>query len=381
MENKFKKLLDEALRIKTNFNRTKNYFQVSGYPHYENVVSNILAFYLDAQEEHRLSNLWLESLMNCYKNANADNSDLPADSFYNDDIIYREYMTEDQKRIDLLTTTTNGSVICVENKIYADLYNNLKSYSSELNKDEFKEYPNKIKIVLSIKECNCKDGFINILYKDLLKKVSDNLGRFIMNANDKWLIFMKEFMSNLTDFMEEKMEMNSEWQEFIKENSSVISEFFSKYVEDLGGKKDLLIKAEKRISQELPYENIKTKTFDTRGEFKGYTSLVVDFPKDSEGNQIAYEPYFVKTAGESESEYIGILYLAIWNRSKKNDILLKKLFPDAKPANAKGTWGDFLIVNSIEFKNYSEDEFVEKSMVIIKRIADYYNISITKDAD
>lgn len=78
MENKFKKLLDEALRIKTNFNRTKNYFQVSGYPHYENVVSNILAFYLDAQEEHRLSNLWLESLMNCYKNANADNSDLPA---------------------------------------------------------------------------------------------------------------------------------------------------------------------------------------------------------------------------------------------------------------------------------------------------------------
>ena len=38
-------------------------FDVSGYPHYENVCSNVLAFYLHPQKEHGLNGLVLEALL------------------------------------------------------------------------------------------------------------------------------------------------------------------------------------------------------------------------------------------------------------------------------------------------------------------------------
>ena len=38
-------------------------FDVSGYPHYENVCSNVLAFYLHPQKEHDLENLVLSALL------------------------------------------------------------------------------------------------------------------------------------------------------------------------------------------------------------------------------------------------------------------------------------------------------------------------------
>ncbi len=51
------------IEIKT---RVKTFFDVSGFPHYENVISNILAFFFDVNEEHGLKDLWLKSLFECY---------------------------------------------------------------------------------------------------------------------------------------------------------------------------------------------------------------------------------------------------------------------------------------------------------------------------
>ena len=42
--------------------RTRTFMEISGYPHYENVCSNILKFYLDTKNEHGLKNLVLNSL-------------------------------------------------------------------------------------------------------------------------------------------------------------------------------------------------------------------------------------------------------------------------------------------------------------------------------
>jgi len=37
----------------------KNMLQIAGYPHWENVISNILAFYFDEHEEHHFGRLFL----------------------------------------------------------------------------------------------------------------------------------------------------------------------------------------------------------------------------------------------------------------------------------------------------------------------------------
>ena len=63
----FCKLLNDALKYKVEYNeKPLNYFSVSGYPHYENVVSNILSFFFDPEKEHDFGDLWIKSLFECY---------------------------------------------------------------------------------------------------------------------------------------------------------------------------------------------------------------------------------------------------------------------------------------------------------------------------
>ena len=64
---KLKNLLEKASLISDEPRRQKNYFEVAGFPHYENVASSILAFFFDTNEEHGLRDLWIRSLMECYQ--------------------------------------------------------------------------------------------------------------------------------------------------------------------------------------------------------------------------------------------------------------------------------------------------------------------------
>jgi len=41
--------------------KSENIFNITGYPHYENVCSNILSFYLNPNNEHGLGNLFFSS--------------------------------------------------------------------------------------------------------------------------------------------------------------------------------------------------------------------------------------------------------------------------------------------------------------------------------
>ena len=48
---------------KSKSNKSQSIFNIAGYPHYENVASNILAFYFNPDNEHGLGNLLLHSLL------------------------------------------------------------------------------------------------------------------------------------------------------------------------------------------------------------------------------------------------------------------------------------------------------------------------------
>ena len=66
----YEKLLDVFNTIKyenTYSDLSENYFSVSGYPHYENVASNILQFFFDSRAGHGMKDLWLSALLECYK--------------------------------------------------------------------------------------------------------------------------------------------------------------------------------------------------------------------------------------------------------------------------------------------------------------------------
>jgi len=60
----FKRILNEFKAVKfVGKTSTKTFMQVTGYPHFENVCSNILAFFFNPKEEHNLNDLFIWSLL------------------------------------------------------------------------------------------------------------------------------------------------------------------------------------------------------------------------------------------------------------------------------------------------------------------------------
>ena len=46
------KLLDDSQKLPNRVERPRTFMEIAGYSHYENVCSNILAFFMDPEEPH-----------------------------------------------------------------------------------------------------------------------------------------------------------------------------------------------------------------------------------------------------------------------------------------------------------------------------------------
>lgn len=214
---KFEKILKESGKIIEKIPiKEKTFMDISGYPHYENVCSNILAFYFNPNEEHQMNELVLLSLVKVLQNKGIDID------FNNNNInIQREYITQNGNRIDLVIQT-NNFVIGIENKLDASVYNDLQDYASTLNKLNTKS----IKILLSLHE-NTKvvenTEFVNITYQEFFIQLKEDLNN-IQNTDNKWYVFLQEFIKNLEN-VEGELEMEEEIINWLKANRKEIEEF------------------------------------------------------------------------------------------------------------------------------------------------------------
>lgn len=181
MENKYKiykKLLDDLKNInleKKSSNLT--FMQVSGYPHFENVCSNILSFLFTTGEEHGFNDLFFHSLMELVLN----NEAIPSDNV----TVEREYSTIKKNRIYLVLISDNY-IVGIENKIFSSVYNDLEDYKDTIDKLSISNQKEAKHIVLSLreeKEVSKSSGFINITYDNLFERIRANLGAFIEEAN------------------------------------------------------------------------------------------------------------------------------------------------------------------------------------------------------
>lgn len=179
--------------------KRKNFFEISGFPRWENVNSNLLAFYFDKKEEHGFKTLFLESIMELLKDKNL-NFIYTTETDY---VVEREVYTDKGKRIDILVKACDETwAIIIENKVDAILYNDLSDYWSSTKAD------NKCGIILSVKPMiPNNDKFVNITHKELLEKVVANLGNFYAESNDRHLLFLKEYLSCVNNFYENSVEV------------------------------------------------------------------------------------------------------------------------------------------------------------------------------
>ncbi len=180
--------------------KPKTFLGIAKQPHYENVISNIYAFFFNVYEEHNLKDLFVKSLLEITQ---ADQKQIRN---FTDFDIATEFGTNKKGRIDLLLSNSEQAII-IENKVYHYLDNDLDDYWDSINSEH------KIGIILSLQPISKSnysqyknaDNFISITHLELLKQVQKNLGNYILESNEKYVTFLKDFIQNIINLSTKTM--------------------------------------------------------------------------------------------------------------------------------------------------------------------------------
>ncbi len=201
--------------------------EIAGFPHYENVCSNILAFYLNPTNEHGMQDLVLNSLVKL-----ADKEF----NFYPDETIRitRELQTQNKNRLDLLIETDNF-VIGIENKIFHLLHNDLTDYNNTI-KAHCLNAKKPICIVLSLNKLTSKDdlikikdnNFINISYEQMFREIKIGIGTHLSGDNLNYVNHLTDFIKSIENLTQKNMENTSLWA-FFKDNNEHIQELINNF--------------------------------------------------------------------------------------------------------------------------------------------------------
>ncbi|NDP21448.1 MAG: PD-(D/E)XK nuclease family protein [Paludibacter sp.] len=199
--------------------RPKTFLGIAKQPHYENVMSNIYAFYFNVNEVHGMHDLFITSLLELINETTLGK--LKNVNEINDFDVDTEVTTIKGGRIDLLLSSQDHAII-IENKVYHTLNNDLQDYWSSIRVIDNNE-DNKIGIVLSLNKLNIiHPQFVNITHLDFLKRVIQNSGSYLMEAKDKYVVFLKDFYQNTLNMS--KSELDSKELKFYFDNQAKIIE-------------------------------------------------------------------------------------------------------------------------------------------------------------
>jgi PD-(D/E)XK nuclease superfamily len=124
---KMDKVLDVFRRLPPPKSERRTIMQLSGYPHWENVASNILEFYFSPEGEHGFGSIPLDSLvLLAYPTFQ-----IPR---WTEVEVTREPATAGRKRMDLLIET-DAVLVGIENKVSQWVYNPLREYMKFLTSE------------------------------------------------------------------------------------------------------------------------------------------------------------------------------------------------------------------------------------------------------
>ena len=232
--------------------RPPTFMEISGYPHYENVCSNILAFFFDPSKPHGLGTMFLDALakIGCIKEPDWTTS--------TDVQVAREVPTDDNNRIDLLIQS-DRHVILIENKIFHEIANPLEDYIKHA-KSHYKQLESHL-FLLTLKPSGDVGRFKNVTYEQLVNEIRALLADHVATADTRYLTFMLDFLNTL-DNLREGRELNEKAADFLAKDDNLkrARHFFSeidtfkgelrKTVTELGNRLDDIVDGD-RVSQGL----------------------------------------------------------------------------------------------------------------------------------
>jgi PD-(D/E)XK nuclease superfamily len=194
--------------------REPTFMEIAGYPHFENVCSNILAFYLQPSNEHGFGTLFLDVL------ATLIDEEIVIDGQGVE--VRREDFTGIGNRIDLVIESDNY-VFGIENKINAYENNPFWDYSAHLN--SLSNGRQVCKVLLSLRSVQPSpklDGFKPICYEDFFQKVVANIGSYFLTAHEPHVTFLRDFIQTMQNH-QQVTTMDRQRLEYFRDNHENIA--------------------------------------------------------------------------------------------------------------------------------------------------------------
>lgn len=243
--------------------RVNTIMDIAGINHLENNWSDIYAYYFDSNAKHGLGRLFIDTL-NALIAEKTHKLPLSLNNF----TVKREYKAKDDKRIDLLISNEDEAVI-IENKVYANLYNPLKTYWESFDLPE----ENKRGVILSLHTMSISNkAFVNITHEEFAKRIELSLHKHFLYADTKSLLLLQDFIINIYNMTHamNKEELEFYFSEKNRENINRLSEIRSNVINYIKESID----NEKLISPLLQENGLKLKV--TSKDNNRYTYYVFE---------------------------------------------------------------------------------------------------------
>jgi hypothetical protein len=180
-------------------------FSLSGISHYEEVLSNWYAFFLDGNGQHKLGTLFLDTLLELH----ADGSMIRAGGALR---VKREHTTINGKAVDLVLHDGEesdsgiikaGHAIVIENKVYHQMVNDFDEYWDSVSAQ------NKIGIILCLKEViSPHSKFQTITHKAFIDQVVAKL-HFTASVPEPYRQYLLDLHQNIHE-LSAHMEFSNE---------------------------------------------------------------------------------------------------------------------------------------------------------------------------
>lgn len=218
--------LDEFGKVSGRTERPQTFMEIAGYPHYENVCSNFLAFFFDPEGPHGLGSLFLEALSDSVSIAGAETG------FGGNVYVEREVGTAQGNRIDILIRSDSHAVL-IENKIFAAVANPFEDHAEYLdsskngNGDAYED-ENKIRILLTLYPSGegAEWCFVNLTHAAFASAVRPRLGHRVSKADTRYLTFLLDFLNTL-EHLGEGTRMNQGFVKLLAQRSDEVEKFLA----------------------------------------------------------------------------------------------------------------------------------------------------------
>ncbi|WP_199137508.1 PD-(D/E)XK nuclease family protein [Pedobacter sp. ASV12] len=203
------------------------YLELCKYPgsRFEEICSRLLSFYFNPNNEHGFNDLFLEALLELI----APEQEIGYESRLIEVI---PELNSDGKRLDILIKSPD-MVIGIENKIYANVYNPLDAYSRQI---ALYHKTNIFKVILTVRAITDasekrfiqENNFVIISYIDFFNVVKQRIGRYISQANQKYLLFLYDFIQTIENMTGDPYN-NNKLSNFFANNSEKIENLIRLY--------------------------------------------------------------------------------------------------------------------------------------------------------